>query len=160
MLRLKAAMKDCGLAQAELVRSTGYSKALVSRALSNGELPVDFDRFYAGVTGYVESRESLGDWLRQRGLMVSALFEVIGEDGREISVRRTVPRNLPVEIDVAIFGIAGRAVTRGVPQEETVSIAKVALFLLEQLRNQPMSMDELGEIEVAAGRLLQAGAGS
>jgi len=154
MLRLKLAFEECDVAQAQLAREAGYSKALVSRALSNGEMPVDLDRFIGAVALFVRRHEGLCNWLEKKGLELDALFERVDAKGRTIA---TLTRR-PVELDGAILAVAGRALLQGPKREEAVGLSSVALYLLEKLREQPIGMDELGEIEMTAGRLLAGGA--
>lgn len=153
MLRLNLCFKQCGVTQSELVKATAYSKALISRALSKGELPVDLERFVGAVILFVESHDKVMKWLDDRGLSATALFEQVDEEGRVLGSRIwAAPK--PVELDGAILAMVGRSLICGPSYTETLSIGRVALYLLEQLRKLPIGMDALGEIEVGAGRLL------
>jgi len=157
MLRLKMAFEECKVTQAQLVQATGYSKALISRALSKGELPVDLERFVGAVVLFVEADKKLSTWIDERGLPATALFEQVDTEGRLVGSRVwAVPKQ--VDLDGAILAVTGRALLQGASIEGTMTLSRVALYLLEALRDQPLGLDTLGEIEVNAGRMLAGGA--
>lgn len=153
MLRLNLCFKECRVTQMQLVRATGYSKALISRALSKGELPVDSPRFIGAVVLFVEANEKMSRWLQERDLEPLALFDLVDAQGNTIR-GQGVLKDPPVELDAAILAMVGRTVTLGPNRKDTMNLGRITLYLLEQLRQLPIGMDALGEIEVGAGRLL------
>uniref|UniRef100_C6E6T8 Uncharacterized protein n=1 Tax=Geobacter sp. (strain M21) TaxID=443144 RepID=C6E6T8_GEOSM len=153
MLRLNLCFKECSVTQAELVKATGYSKALVSRALSKGELPVDLERFMGAAILFVDEHPTVSAWLRERGLDAESLFDQVDNEGELVSQFGLESRT-DIDLEKMLLSVVGRAATAGPSWKDTLCVTRCALYLIEQLRELPIGMDTLGEIEVGAGRLL------
>jgi hypothetical protein len=108
MLRLKLALQECGIPQQNFVRSSGFSKALISRVLKSGELPRDVEKFKESVSLLVAQSPGLQEWLGVKGLMLDNLLEIIIPPA---------PRSLggaegnPTlnELECLLYEVAGRA---------------------------------------------------
>ena len=159
MLRIKLAFHECNLTQSELVSATGWSKGLISRVFNFGELPVDpveRQRFLTDVAEFVAATPVISEWLWGKGLTVASLFGHV-QEWSEQAAALPAP-TLAASLDGSIIAIAGRVAVYGTAEEETViCLSKTCLYLLAALRDQPMSMDALGEIEAAAGNMLLGG---
>lgn len=107
MLRLKLALKACGMSQQELVKASGYSKALVSRVLTSGELPQDADKFRRGVQTLVIQDNKLSDWIFVNNLTTEDMCEPVPDPGQDAPV---LPLPTPVTLGRLLCDIAGRAV--------------------------------------------------
>ncbi|MFA7465064.1 MAG: hypothetical protein WCY54_08405 [Syntrophales bacterium] len=122
MLRLKEALKDCGIQQQELVKVTGFGKTQVSLTLSTGKLPVGEEKFRGGVSSLVEASTGLQGWLEKRGLNVDSLFEVVEEP--DVNAQ-------PAELDAALINFAGRvALGQSLNPRETLSLIRISRHLL------------------------------
>jgi hypothetical protein len=171
MLRIKQCFKECKLPQADLVNATGWSKGLISRVFSSGLLPVgdkELERFEADIEAFAANNPPVSEWLRSQGLTSLNLLDSC-EDGAGFRGDRSDDLRFPFrdrglsrrssclggELYDEIVAIAGRAaVYGGGSQEQTICLSRAALYLLEVIRAQPLCADALGEIEVAAGKIL------
>ncbi|MEN6316628.1 MAG: hypothetical protein ABFD25_20525 [Clostridiaceae bacterium] len=129
MLRLKEALKGCGIRQQEVVRVTGFSKAQVSITLSTGKLPAGEEKFKAGVIE-LAAKTNLGYWLEEHGMGVESLFEVITAAEKPASASPT-----SADLDTALINYAGLvALGQTLNSDEAISLIRVSRYLLFQVR--------------------------
>jgi hypothetical protein len=169
MLKLGRALAACGISQKELAAAIGWSRPLVSRVLSTGQLPskpLDEQRFRDNVARFAKEDARMWAWCVSHNVQRANLLEE--EPGGSASAKASDGKpdgSAGEELDLPAGGwlehaegqivfLAGEAVISGPELEKTLCLAKTAAYLLETLRDQPLSMDALGEIEVEVNRLL------
>lgn len=144
MLMIKKCFQECGLSQQQLVKATGWSKALISRVFSTGELPVDTAKFEADVVRFVEEWVVIGDWLRHRGLEARDLLKP--EMGKVLPFSATREPDLVQCIDSMVGG-AILADERDELTKAVIAFAKATKLLLVELETKG---DEMMQARVAS----------
>jgi transcriptional regulator with XRE-family HTH domain len=158
MLKLVHCCKEAKITQAALAKGLGYSQALISRIFRTGELPVDREGFLLSLTGFVDKTPAMEDYLANtlKRADITALLEA--EETDDMGEAGQAPGSfLEGQFDAAetrITFAAGEAVIGGPQLEQVLCLARLSTFLLKTLRDQPMGMDTLGEIEVEVRRML------
>jgi len=145
MLRLKQALKECGINQQAVCRATGFSKTQVSLTLSTGKMPVGAEKFRDGVIELAE-RTDLDALMKQRGMTVDQLFEVIEEPGKEVKT------DAQSELDTALINYAGRvALGQSLNSKEMLTLIRISRHLLFRIiclmSCVPDLKDRFGEID-------------
>lgn len=129
MLRLKEALKECGIRQQEVVRATGFGKTQISLTLSSGKLPAGEEKFKAGVIELVAGTK-LGEWLEKRGMRVESLFEVVTAAEEPAGASPT-----SADLDTALINYAGLvALGQSLNSDEALSLIRVSRYLLFKVR--------------------------
>jgi hypothetical protein len=130
MLRLLQAIKECKIPQQAFVKSSGYSKALVSRVLNTGTLPTDTAKFASAVTHFMQKTPAIRAWLEIEGLPVEALMDSImdiSEGGASL------PSPSP-DLERVLCEIAGRAMfNRNPASYMVICMARCANHLRQKL---------------------------
>lgn len=128
MLRLKQVMDELNIQQKALVLISGYSKTQVSLSLNKGVLPVDADKFCAGVATLVERFPRLQEWLQANNMTVEELCQPV--------LDATAQSATGANLERALCEIAGKAVLMAsVPRETVIGLARATGHLLDQLRH-------------------------
>jgi len=157
MLRIRQCFKQCGIMQQELASATGWSKSLISRVFSSGELPVDVEKFKRDLATFAEYTPVIQEWLVMHDMCAVDLLKPEGHDDLAgLGLNAYLDGQIDQALDI-IFHITGFAAVNGAENFQVQTLAKVSHYLLITLRNLPIGMDALGEIEVEVNRLLQEG---
>ncbi|ALC15628.1 helix-turn-helix protein [Desulfuromonas soudanensis] len=139
MLRLRECLESCGITQKSLASAIGWSPTQISLTLRKGRFPVDSERFRSGVRKFVDETPEVRAWVREQGLTIDALFD-------------RPPSSEPVDLDNAILTVVGRVATAGPRTDDLLSLARVARYLLGELRScQP---EWIVDIEAEAAGML------
>lgn len=130
MLLIKQCFQESGVSQQQLVKATGWSKALISRVFSTGELPVDVAKFTADIEGFAAQTPKIAEWLAAKGMKPQQLLQEV-----EGSRRSSAARQLREEVDLSqcIDILVGRALLAEGPDETMrtlVAMARTAKYLL------------------------------
>jgi hypothetical protein len=147
MLLIKQCWEECGVSQQQLVKATGWSKALISRVFSTGELPVDSARFTADIVKFAESTPKIAEWLAVKGMVPQQLLT-------DLSGGKRAPRQPQEELDLSqcIDILVGRALLaegRDETMKTLVNMARATKYLLSECG---------AETEGAAAMILMGGA--
>lgn len=155
MLKLKRAFEECGIKQKDFVSTSGYSKSLVSRVFTTGELPVDVNLFTIKLAEFAISEPALSTWLETHGLLASDL--VTEDPSATAGALVEMDSFLEGQFDQAedcIVRLAGEAAVHGPQLEPLLALAKLSHLLLTVLREQPLGLDEQGTLEMDIRQVL------
>lgn len=132
---LKQCITELKISQKSVAEGIGWSRTAVNLFLNQGRIPVDAERFRAGVRRFVEQNPEIDTWLTENGRLIEELF---------------MPPAACVDLEEMIIDLVGFAALYG-PRTDTLNrFARVSQYLLECLR----AVTETAEIEAEAARLL------
>ncbi|HIJ95807.1 MAG TPA: hypothetical protein HPP94_08750 [Desulfuromonadales bacterium] len=132
---LKQCITELKISQKSVAEGIGWSRTAVNLFLNQGRIPVDAERFRAGVRRFVEQNPQIDTWLTENGTHIEALF---------------VPPAACVDLEEVIIDLVGFAALYG-PRTDTLNrFARMSQYLLECLR----AVNDTAEIETEAARLL------
>ena len=135
MALLKQCINELKISQKAVSEGIGWSRTALNLFLNQGRIPVDAERFRAGVRRYVERTPVIDDWLTERGICFEDLF---------------LSPESAADLEEVILDLVGSAAMYG-PRTDTLNrFARVSQYLLECLR----MVTDTAEIEAEAARLL------
>ena len=135
MLPLKTCITELKISQATVARGVGISRTAMNMYLNSGRMPVDAERFKAGIRKYMEVNPLIEEWLIERGIWIENLF--------------TSPP-LSADLEEVIVDLVGYFGLHGPTTNVLHRFARVSQYLLEQLR----AITETADIEAEAANIL------
>jgi len=128
MLRLKQVMDELNISQKALVNASGFGKSQVSLTLNKGVLPVNAEKFIAGVTQLQRYYPRLQEWLQANNMTIEELCQPVPDATAQPATGANLER--------ALCEIAGQAVLMvAVPRDTVIGLARATGHLLDQLRH-------------------------
>lgn len=134
---LKTCMDDLKISQKAVSAGIGWSRTVVNHFVNQGRMPVDAERFRAGLRRYIEQNQPVMAWLNSRGAEIDEIFDI----------------PLPLaDLEDELVNVIGWTALTG-PRTETVNrLARVSLYLLDCLRQTTETADIETEAAVMLGR--------
>lgn len=135
MSLLKQCIKELKISQASLADGIGWSRTAVNLFLNKGRVPVDAERFKAGVRLFAEKNPEMLAWLDQQDLTIEDFFPGPVKSG---------------DLRHALADVLGQALRTGPRLDMITKLAIVSDYLLGTLRN----ITDTAQIEAAGVGML------
>jgi len=110
---LKQLMVDCDISQGDLAKATGLAKPTINLVINRGYIPGRCPGFKDIVEELVKENPLAMKWLKERGLEVRDIWEVLGKD-----LRQAYPKGRGKRISA---GMKRKVIVPGDPMKLTIS---------------------------------------
>lgn len=134
-MTLKTCIKELKISQKTVAEGIGWSRTALNLFLNSGRLPVDAERFKAGVRRYLEQNPAIEEWLLDHGVGTEMLF---------------ITPPVSTDLEEVILDMVGYFGMYGPTTDVLHRFARTSQFLLEHLR----AITETAEIEAEAASML------
>lgn len=132
---LKECIKELKISQKAVAEGIGWSRTALNLFLNQGRIPVDAERFKAGVRRYMEQNPIIEEWLSDHGMTTETLF---------------VTPHPCSDLEYVITDLVGWFGMYGPSTDVLHRFARTSQFLLDHLR----AITDTAEIEAEAATIL------